>query len=238
MMSFPMTTGRVVGATAAAILPMACDQTPTGEPTGTSRPSPIAQCEARGVIVGIPPVRMDVAGWFRPRMPIPGTDAFVTFKRQPPLTLHIGDAVYIDEWGVRIPLDEIVPEKIQNRVVGQYLRLAERARRQRLTPKERAYWETMVTDSDYSDFCQRTAPMAALGGVRVRAIANAVEVLWDGAEPEMLHGDFARQLAVVDDGEAFSARGRFVNDSLTALSDVVPLGKPTPVDLDDLFGKV
>ena len=237
MTLLPTITGKVVGATAAALFPMAYDQSGHGETTGTMRSLMVEQREAQGTVVGIPPVPMNVAGWFRTRMPIPGTDAFVTFKRLPSLMFHVGDAVYITDWGVRIPFDSLTPEKIQALVIGQYLRLAERARRQNLTKEERGYWKMLVADSNYADFCQRTAPLATLSGIRVRAVNDTVDVLWNGAELETLHGNFARQLSVVRDGEEFLARGRFVNDSLAALCDVVPIGKPVPVDLGDLFGK-
>ena len=175
-------------------------------------------------------------GWFLEKMPIPGRDICIKFKREPSLVLQVSTrCVIIEEWGVRVALDVLTPKKFQNAIVRQYLYLADRARRQCLNSKEREYWYALVRDSNYSDFCQKTAPMLSIGGVRVRSYEGKVEVLWDGFEPELLCGNFAEQLAVVEDGEEFSARGRFINNRLSALSDVVPCGRPISVDLTDLL---
>ena len=175
-------------------------------------------------------------GWFQTRMQIPGTDAFISFKKPPRMTMRVAECVMIDDWGIRLSFNELSPESIQRRVVGQYLRLAEHARRQILTDEERKFWNAIVSDSDYAAFCQQTAPMTAIGGIRIGAAKrDAVRVAWNGCDEEILTGVFAQQLSIVEDGEEFSARGKFIDGMLAALSNVTPLGKPTPIDLDELF---
>jgi hypothetical protein len=52
----------------------------------------------------------------------------------------------------------------------------------------------------------------------------------------VLGPDFAKQLSIVEDGETFLARVKFIDYKLASLAEVTPLGKIAPVALDDLFG--
>ena len=114
--------------------------------------------------------------------------------------------------------------------------LAGKSRRQTLTDEERGVWKRLLADSDYGDFCQRTAPAVKDIATRIRAGKDGVEVVWSSGENEMVPSDLAKPLAIVEDGEDFSARVKFIDYKLASLSEVVPLGKPAPVGLDDLFG--
>ncbi len=73
-------------------------------------------------------------------------------------------------------------------------------------------------------------------GRRIRAVEHGVEVVWSSGESEVLGLDFAKQLSIVEDGETFLARVKFIDYKLASLAEVTPLGKIAPVALDDLFG--
>ena len=175
-------------------------------------------------------------GWFTGKMHIPGSDAFIKFKRKPTAKLHVSQTVTIPDWGVSVPLNNVTPESLRNAVVRQYVMLADKSRRQTLTDEERGVWKRLLADSDYGDFCQRTAPAVKDIATRIRAGKDGVEVVWSSGENETVPSDLAKPLAIVEDGEDFSARVKFIDYKLASLSEVVPLGKPAPVGLDDLFG--
>ena len=175
-------------------------------------------------------------GWFTEKMHIPGSDAFIKFKRKPTAKLYVSQTVTIPDWGVSVPLNNVTPESLRNAVVRQYVMLADKSRRQTLTDEERGVWKRLLADSDYGDFCQRTAPAVKDVATRIRAGKDGVEVVWSSGENETVPSDLAKPLAIVEDGEDFSARVKFIDYKLASLSEVVPLGKPAPVGLDDLFG--
>ena len=175
-------------------------------------------------------------GWFVEKMSIPGSDAFITFKRKPSAKLNVAQTVSIPDWGVSVPVENASPESLRNAVVRKYVMLADKSRKNRLTDDERGVWKRLLADSDYGDFCQRTAPAVMDVATRIRAVAEGVEVVWSSGKSETIPSDLAKPLAIVDDGEEFSARVKFIDYKLASLSEVVPLGKPAPVGLDDLFG--
>lgn len=180
----------------------------------------------------------DFTGWFTDKMRVPGdTDtAFVMFKREPSVKMSVSSKILIPDWGVSLPLEKTSIENLRTAVVRQYVMLAEKSRKHTLTDQERVYWKHLLADSDYGDFCQRTAPAVKDTGKRVRAVEQKVEVLWSSGASETLDRDFAKQLSIVEDGESFSARVKFIDHKLASMSEVIPLGKSAPVDLDNLFG--
>ena len=123
----------------------------------------------------------------------------------------------------------------RNKVRASTAKMA-KSRQHMLTEEDRIYWKQLLADSDYGDFCQRTAPAVRDTGRRIRTIGQDVEVAWSSGESEVLGPDFAKQLSIVEDGESFSARVKFIDYKLASMSEVIPLGKPAPVDLDGLFG--
>ncbi|MDY3228096.1 MAG: hypothetical protein SOW92_00425 [Kiritimatiellia bacterium] len=175
-------------------------------------------------------------GWYAEKMRIPGSDAFIRLKRKPIAKLNVSQTVTIPDWGVSVPVSNVSPESLRNAVVRQYVMLADKSRRHALTDEERGVWKHLLADSDYGDFCQRTAPAVRDVATRIRADKNGVEVVWSSGENETVPNDLAKPLAIVEDGEEFSARVKFIDYKLASLSEVVPLGKPAPVGLDDLFG--
>lgn len=175
-------------------------------------------------------------GWFVEKMPIVGTDAFIKFKRKPNAKLNVSRTVVIPDWGVSVPIEKASQESLRTAVVRQYVMLADKSRRNALTDEERGVWKQLLADSDYGDFCQRTAPAVKDTATRIRAVNDGVEVRWSSGESEILPASLAKPLAIVEDGEEFSARVKFIDYKLASLSEVVPTGKPSSVDLDDLFG--
>lgn len=175
-------------------------------------------------------------GWFAEKIFIPGSEAFIRFKRKPIAKLNILQTVSIPDWGVSVPVSNVTQESLRNAVVRTYVMLADKARKNTLTDEERVVWKQLLADSDFGDFCQRTAPTVKDVATRVRAVKDGIEVLWSSGESEIVPASLAKPLAIVEDGEEFSARVKFIDYKLASLSEVVPLGKPTPVDLDDLFG--
>lgn len=176
------------------------------------------------------------AGWFTDKMQIPGDSAFIRFKREPVVKMSVSREILIPDWGVSLPIEKTTIENLRIAVVRQYIMLSEKSRQHRLTEEDRIYWKQLLADSDYGDFCQRTAPAVRDTGRRIRTIGQDVEVAWSSGESEILGHDFAKQLSIVEDGESFSARVKFIDYKLASMSEVIPLGKPAPVDLDDLFG--
>lgn len=175
-------------------------------------------------------------GWFVEKMPIVGTDAFIKFKRKPNAKLNVSRTVVIPDWGVSVPIENASQESLRTAVVRQYVMLADKSRRNALTDEERGVWKQLLSDSDYGDFCQRTAPAVKDIATRIRAVKDGVEVRWSSGESEILPASLAKPLAIVEDGEEFSARVKFIDYKLASLSEVVPRGKPSSVNLDDLFG--
>ncbi len=180
----------------------------------------------------------EFAGWFSDKMEIPGTDAFVTFKRQPVVKLKVARAIEIADWGVSVSIDDVTPEKLRNAVVRKYVMLAEKARKNTLTEEDRRYWKNLLADSDYGDFCQRTAPAVKEFGTRICAVDGGVKVAWSSGETEVVSAGLARSLVIVEDNEDFSARVKFIDGKLVSLDEVVPQEKSAPIGLDDLFGAV
>lgn len=178
----------------------------------------------------------DFAGWFTDKMQIPGDSVFIRFKREPAVKMNVSRKILIPDWGVSLPIEKTTIENLRTAVVRQYVMLAEKSRRHTLTEQDRIYWKQLLADSDYGDFCQRTAPSVRDSGRRIRAIGHGVEVVWSSGESEVLGPDFAKQLSIVEDGETFLARVKFIDYKLASLAEVTPLGKIAPVDLDDLFG--
>jgi len=232
------TAGKFAVATAAGVLPMTPQQFGSEDHTDALR-FPVAEVQqVEGSIVALPPIKFEIADWFREHMPIPGGDAYISFNRKPQTMLSVGDACIIPDWGVRVPIDDISPEAVSKAVVRRYLLLANKARKGTLTTEEKDNWDQFLRDSDYADFCQRTAPLSAVSGICVSKDRDFVEVSWGEGEPERIFGVLASSLSFLDAGEEFSARVRFINYKLAAISDVTPLGKPERVDLSDLFGAV
>lgn len=167
-------------------------------------------------------------------------DGFVVERlNRPEVTLPcptIGDEE--PDWGVSVSIENATRESLRNAVVRQYVMLADKSRRHALTDEERGIWKRLLADSDYGDFCQRTAPAVKDVATRIRAVRDGVEVVWSSGENETIPNDLARPLVIVEDGEEFSARVKFIDYRLASLSEVVPLGKPAPVGLDDLFETV
>ncbi len=180
----------------------------------------------------------EFAGWFSKEMGIPGTDAFITFKRQPVVKFHVTQSILIPDWGVSIPIEGVTTEKLRNAVVRKYVMLAEKARKNTLTEEDRRYWKKLLADSDYGDFCQRTAPAVKEFGTRLCVVDGGVEVAWSTGETEVVPAGLARSLVIVEDGEDFSARVKFIDGKLVSLAEVVPQEKSAPISLDDLFGAV
>ena len=178
----------------------------------------------------------DFAGWFTDKMQIPGDSAFIRFKREPVVKMNVSREILIPDWGVSLPIEKTTIDNLRTAVVRQYVMLAEKSRQHTLTGQDRIYWKQLLADSDYGDFCQRTAPSVRDSGRRIRAIEHGVEVVWSSGESEVLGPDFAKQLSIVEDGETFLARVKFIDYKLASLAEVTPLGKISPVDLDDLFG--
>ncbi len=178
----------------------------------------------------------DFAGWFTDKMQIPGDSAFIRFKREPAVKMDVSRKILIPDWGVSLPIEKTTIENLRTAVVRQYVMLAEKSRQRTLTEQDRIYWKQLLADSDYGDFCQRTAPSVRDSGRRIRAVEHGVEVVWSSGESEVLGLDFAKQLSIVEDGETFLARVKFIDYKLASLAEVTPLGKTAPVDLDDLFG--
>ena len=173
-------------------------------------------------------------GWFAEKMPVPGSDAFIRFKRKPNAKLNVLKTVSIPDWGVSVPIENATRESVRNAVVRKYVMLADKSRKHMLTDEERSVWKQLLADSDYGDFCQRTAPAIKDVATRIRAVKDGVEVIWSSGESETISGDLAKSLAIVEDGEEFSARVKFIDYKLVALTEVVPLGKPTTVRRIDL----
>lgn len=232
---------RILAATATSILPMGDDGAVSFFDTGVSDvPLEDALCErvpASMVVNAALSVDFD-NGWFVEEMPIPGSDAFIRFKRKPSAKLNVSQTVSIPDWGVSVSVENATRESLRNAVVRQYVMLADKSRRHALTDEERGVWKRLLSDSDYGDFCQRTAPAVKDVATRIRAVRNGVEVVWSSGENETIPNDLAKPLAIVEDGEEFSARVKFIDYKLVSLSEVVPLGKPAPVGLDNLFGTV
>ena len=175
-------------------------------------------------------------GWFSNTIRVSGDDVFLKLKREPKTRLKLQNTVVILDWGVKLPADKASPEGIRNAVVRRYVMLEDKARRGVLTDEDRLFWKAMLADTDYGDFCQRTAPVVADIGKLISKTSEAAEVRWSGGATETVAGDFARQLAIVEVGESFSARVKFIDGRLTRLSNVVPLGSPEQVNVDDLIG--
>lgn len=228
--------GKFAVATAAGILPMVPQQFGSEDQTDTARSSVAEVQQVEGSCVRLPPISFEIAEWFSAHMPIPESDAYISFKRKPQTLLCVGDSCIIPEWGVRVPVDDISPEAVSKAVVRRYLFLANKARKGTLTHEERDNWDQFLLDSDYADFCQRTAPLSAVSGICVKKGRDFVEVSWGEGNPERVSGGLAAALSFLDEGDEFSARVRFVDYKLSAISDITPLGKPERIDLVDLFG--
>ena len=232
---------RILLATAASVFPAGDDASVPFSDTGTS----VASIEDRlyervseSMAVNASLLFDFDNGWFSKKMLIPGSDAFISFKRKPSAKMNVSQTVLIPDWGVSIPIGNAAPEAIRNAVVRQYVMLADKARKNMLSGEERGFWKRLLADSDYGDFCQRTAPAVKDVGKRVRTVKDGVEVVWSSGESEKVEGGLAAPLAIVEDGEEFSARVKFIDCRIASLSEVVPLGKPAPVDPGDLFGAV
>lgn len=184
----------------------------------------------------------EIKGWFFNEMPIPGCGdkgEFIRFKREPAVKLKVSSGtnkIAIPDWGVEIDNEKFSISNLRVAVVRQYLMLADKARRQNLSVQERTFWKKLLADSDYGDFCQRLAPAVRDTGKRVSSDGDGVSVVWSSGEKQTVSSNFAEALSIVNDGEEFSARVKFVDNELVSLAEVVPLGKSAPVDLDDLFG--
>lgn len=230
---------RILAATATGILPVGDDGAVLFFDTGASdAPLEDALYErvpASMVVNATLSVDFD-NGWFAEKMPIPGSDAFIRFKRKPRAKLNVSQTVSIPDWGVSVPIENATRESLRNAVARQYVMLADKSRRHVLTDEERGVWKRLLADSDYGDFCQRTAPAVKDVATRIRTARDGVEVVWSSGENETIPNDLAKPLVIVEDGEEFSARVKFIDCKLVSLSEVVPLGKPASVGLDDLFG--
>lgn len=233
--------GKVLAVTAAGTFPANTDI--VNEFANSTVQSSIRSEMKRSAGFGLPitafSFSIDFKGWFASKMFIPGTEDFILFTREPETKLVISKAITIPDWGVSVSLDRVSPEEMQLAVIRRYVMLANRYRQNdsTLTAEDRANWKMLLADSNYADFCQRTAPAVENSGRRIREVPDGVEVVWDGTTAaDTITGSFARQLAIVEDGERFSARVKFVDYKLASLSDVVPLGAVPPVDVDELFG--
>ena len=235
--------GKVLAVTAAGTFPANTDIVNEFADSAVAFQNSIRSEMKRSVGFGLPITEslfsIDFKGWFASKMFIPGTEDFISFTREPETKLIISKAITIPDWGVSVSLDRVSPEEMQLAVVRRYVMLANRYRRNdpTLTTEDRANWKMLLADSNYADFCQRTAPAVGNSGRRIREVSDGVEVVWDGAtEADMIAGNFARQLAIVEDGERFSARVKFIDNKVASLSDVITLGEVHPVDIDELFG--
>jgi len=231
---------RVLAASATSVFPMgngiAVPFFDTAASTSSEEATPYEMSNATSTIDTTLLFDFDFAGWFTDKMQIPGDSAFIRFKREPAVKMSVSRKILIPDWGVSLPIEKTTIENLRIAVVRQYIMLAEKSRKHTLTEQDRIYWKQLLADSDYGDFCQRTAPAVKDTGRRIRAIEQNVEVVWSSGESEILGHDFAKQLSIVEDGESFSARVKFIDYKLASMSEVIPLGKPAPVDFDDLFG--
>lgn len=198
--------------------------------------SSVERHSAMGQAENLPLIDFDSAGWFENIMMIPGEEAYITFKRRPQLKMSLFNKVLIPEWGVSVEVSKFSPAALRLAVIRKYRMLDDKARRRVLTDEERREWKNLLADSDYGDYCQRTAPKVKVSGIRQRQVGNEVEVLWSEGESETVGGTAAAMLSVVEDGEEFTAYARFINRRLSDISDVVPVGKPEEVNFSELFG--
>lgn len=171
-------------------------------------------------------IEIDAKSFFKDGIKRSGTSMSLHMNDEscPRVVLSHFTDIDVPELGVKLPAAGFTEERLHKLIWCKFLSLEDSAKLEELDESGHTLWSAYGKYFDYARYRAETAPLVRVYGKLISSSKDGVTVRWLGGVEEVLLGNLAEQVSVLEDNSIrdFSAMARFVGYKLSYMEDVRP----------------